>query len=129
MIGGIRRINRVVLTLSAFAVLFAQCTDDASSSSSSAAGSNDAVARQVECFENNPPLFYDEAGACYSADPTGRSDAEKLLLAVTPTARGGEAANAIGGSAAPVAPGSAAGPINPALGDEPVRSPLGVGPG
>ena len=68
------------------ALLLRQCQGD-DSAAATGATTADPVARQAECYENSPPLFYDDAGNCFSADPTGLTAEDRAAIAVVPTPR------------------------------------------
>jgi hypothetical protein len=68
------------------ALLLQRCTQD-DAGASIAGFAMDPESRQVECFENNPGLFYDADGNCFSQDPTLLTAAERAQVAVVPNAR------------------------------------------
>ncbi|NQV08178.1 hypothetical protein HQ535_16720 [bacterium] len=71
------------------------------------------LALQTTCFENDPPLFYDENGACYSVDPATLSDAEKANFRVAAVAAATTTTEAPTTTQGPSAPTTTQGPSAP----------------
>ncbi len=134
----LRLMSMAVTAAILLSLLLSRCSADATATTPLTPGAI-ALARQVGCFENEPPLFYDTEGNCFSADPTGLSAAQRAKIAVTPTSRTEGADGpappgpaAPGGAApGPVRPGALARPVDPRSGKAkpPQALPVPAAPG